>query len=72
MDEETITRAAIANLTLLKKSIKEISEILDISRALAWKWAHFENFEAKGKRKKNLMKKKGNFCVKRLKVKLLE
>ena len=72
LDEETITRAAIVKLTLLKKSIKEISELLDISRSLAWKWAHFENFEAKGKRKKNLIVKKGNFYVKRLKVKLLE
>ena len=35
LDEETITRAAIVKLTLLKKSIKEILELLDISRSPA-------------------------------------
>ena len=71
LDEKTITRAAIVKLTLLKKSIKEISELLDISRSLAWKWAHFENFEAKGKRKKKFNDEERQFLCKKTEGKII-
>ena len=71
LDEETITRAAIVKLTLLKKSIKEISELLGISRSLAWKWAHFENFEAIGERKKKFNEEERLFLRKKTEGKII-
>ena len=71
LDEECITRAAIVKLTLLKYPIKEITKILKISRMLAWKWAHFENFEASGKRKSKLDENEKQFLLKKTEGKIV-
>ena len=72
LDEQTLTRASIVKLTILKYSIKEIAKLLKISHSLAWKWAHYENNESICKRKTRINEEKGNIYLKRLRVKLLE
>ena len=71
LDEECITRAAIVKLTLLKYPIKEITKILKVSRMLAWKWAHFENYEATGKRKTKLDYNEQQFLLKKTEGKIV-
>ena len=71
LDEECITRAAIVKLKLLNYPIKKIRRILDVSRMLAWKWSHFENFEASGKRKKKLNEDEKQFLLKKTEGKII-
>ena len=63
--------AAIVKLTLLKYPIKEITKILKVSRMLAWKWAHFENYEATGKRKTKLDYNEQQFLLKKTEGKIV-
>jgi len=71
LDEECITRAAIVKLKLLNYPIKKIRRILDVSRMLAWKWSHFENFEASWKRKKKLNEDEKQFLLKKTEGKII-
>ena len=71
LDEECITRAAIVKLKLLNYPIKKIRRILDVSRMLAWKWSHFDKFEASGKRKTKLDENEKQFLLKKTEGKII-
>ena len=71
LDEETLTRASIVKLTLLNYSVKDITKLLKISRNLAWKWAHYEKFEAIGKRKCKYNEEERDFLRKKTEGKII-
>ena len=58
-------------LTLLKYPIKEITKIRKVSLMLEWKWAHFENYEATGKRKTKLDYNEQQFLLKKTEGKIV-
>ena len=60
-DEDTLTRVSIVKLSRLGYSINQISNILNVSRMLAWKWSNFEKFKGKGFRNKKFTDEERQF-----------